>query len=95
MEYEEDREISPVWSWVIVVLFSLALAGWGFFTYSLVGTHERTWDFGTLPDVPGQSVYSIGPVPASPTPPQQIVPLPEATPWITPTPSRERPERGR
>jgi hypothetical protein len=87
--YEEEQELPHPWEWVIIVLFSAALAGYGLLVYRLVPDTPRTWDFGQLPDTPAESIYSTDlPRPAV-KPPRQIPRLPEAQPL---NPSRPRNE---
>lgn len=48
--------------WLIVCAISLAFVAYGFFAFFMIGdrgSHE--WDFGSVRDVPGQSVYSTYP----------------------------------
>ena len=68
-------------SWTIVILFSLVILGWGLAMFFLIKDRPREWDFGALPDVPGQSIYSVDKTPTTTNAPQQIQALPEAIPW--------------
>ena len=79
-EYEENREISPGWSWAILVIFCALIVAWGLLNWALIKDGPRDWDFGALPDAPSASIYSTGQTPEKATPPQQIAPLPEARP---------------
>jgi hypothetical protein len=69
-----------------VVALSAAVLSWGMVLHAIVRDEPRQWDFGALPDVPGQSVYSTATPPAGgPTGPAgkaplQMAPLPEARP---------------
>ena len=78
-EYEEFTIISPVWSWVLLIVFSLLIMAWGMFIEMMVGMEQpRTWDFGVLPDTPAESVYSTVAAPSDVNVPLQIERLPEA-----------------
>ncbi len=47
-------------SWVIVLAVALGFLLWGLFIFSVVGVHwPPPWRYGTIADVPGQSVYSV------------------------------------
>lgn len=75
--YEEHYQTSGRWSWVIILAGGVILVAWGLFHLILVNDRTRQFDFGALPDTPGESVYSTGthhPKAA----PLQIAPLPEA-----------------
>ncbi len=76
--YEEEKVISTFWGWVILVIFSLSILAWAMLLMTVVKTATPYWDFGTLPDTPGKSVYStITPPPPTQEPSLQIAPLPE------------------
>jgi hypothetical protein len=78
-EYEEFTVISTFWSWVLLIAFSILIMSWGMFIKMMVGREQpRTWDFGTLPDVPAQSPYSSVKPPVEVNTPLQIQRLPEA-----------------
>ncbi|HWI41826.1 MAG TPA: hypothetical protein VNX25_10095 [Verrucomicrobiae bacterium] len=73
--YDEEKTIPDLWSWIILILFSAAIAGYGIFTYVSVKDAPRRWDYGTLPDVPAQSVFNTrGPKRPAEAPRQ--IPLP-------------------
>lgn len=58
----EQRE--RIKSWLIIVGLSAAVVFWGFLIFFTVGDKGLPpWDYGILPDVPGQSVYSTHNVP--------------------------------
>lgn len=76
-QFEEYRGISSAASWMIILAFCASLVGWGLFNYWLIPDTPRQWDFGTLPDAPGESIYSTGSTPQDKAPPSQIPPLPE------------------
>jgi hypothetical protein len=78
-EYEEFTVISSFRSWVLLIAFSILIMSWGMFIKMMVGKeHSRTWDFGTLPDVPAESSYSTVKPPVEANVPLQIQRLPEA-----------------
>ena len=79
-EYEENREISSIWSWALVVICCAFILAWGGMNYALVKDGPREWNFGTLPDAPSQSVYSTEQAPEKAIAPRQVEPLPEAKP---------------
>jgi len=83
-QFEESEGPSARRHWVIVLLASALIVGWGLLIHALVKDGPRQWDFGTLPDVPAQSIYSSAPTPEAEAPPRQIAPLPEAKPWQRP-----------
>jgi hypothetical protein len=89
-EVEEPEGPSARRHWVVILLASALIVGWGLLIYTLVKDAPRQWDFGALPDVPAQSIYSSAPTPQPETPPRQIAPLPEAKPWKRPS-TEEKP----
>jgi hypothetical protein len=76
-EYEEQTIISPLASWVILIVFSAIIMGWGMFVEMIVMTPPPQWDFGVLPDTPGQSQYSTAAPPPDINVPYQIQRLPD------------------
>ena len=81
--FEEYRGISMFWSWTLIVVLCAAILLWGLMNYALVRDTPRQWDFGILPDAPGQSIYSSAQTPRKGPAPPQLAPLPEARP-LTP-----------
>ncbi|WP_129125008.1 hypothetical protein [Geomonas oryzae] len=77
-EYDEQQELRSPWEWVILIVFSAALMGYGWLVYLLVQDGARRWDFGQLPDAPAESIYSSE-QPRRPAQ-RQIQALPEAIP---------------
>ncbi len=77
MAFQELKFISQAKGWGILLLLSVTLIGWGLATYALVPEGQRRFDFGQLPDAPGESEYTTSSGQRHPPPPQ-IVPLPEA-----------------
>lgn len=66
--------------WIIVLVICLGIVAWGLVNYWCIPDAARQWDYGALPDVPGEGPYSTGgPLPKAPAPPQ-VTPLPEARP---------------
>lgn len=76
--YVEEKKVSAFWSWVIVILFSAGIAGFGLLVFWLVEDGPRQWDFGALRDVPAESMYGIHPQPRVTPIPRQIPPVPGA-----------------
>ena len=75
-DYEHPSSHSSRSGWWTVVLICACLAAWGLVQYATIRDVPRQWDFGALPDAPGQSVYSSSrPVQGAVVPPQ-IQPLP-------------------
>src|SRR3990172_2553923 len=77
---EESFELGAGWSWAILILFCLAILGWGFLNFALIQDRPRAWDFGALQDTPGQSIYSTEEPAGGQAPVRQMPPLPEANP---------------
>jgi hypothetical protein len=47
-------------SWIVVVSIALFFFLWGLFIFFTVGVGlPPAWNYGVVPDVPGQSVYSV------------------------------------
>jgi len=78
--YDEEKEIPSPWEWVIVILFSAAIMGFGWMVYLLIPDAPRQWDFGQLPDTPAEQIYSTREPDLAQKSPRQIAPLPEARP---------------
>ena len=85
-QYEEHREISSFWGWLILILLCLAIVAWGILNYLLIPDTPRKWDMGVLRDVPGQSIYSTAEPPPAGAVPKQIAPLPELDQWLRAAP---------
>ena len=88
--YDEHQELPSPWEWVILIVFSASIMGFGWLVYSLVPDGPRYWDFGQLPDTPAESIYSTEQPDLMRKPPQQILRLPEALPH-NPTPAEQAP----
>ena len=67
-------------SWLLILGMCAAIVAWGVFNWMIVPDGPRHWDYGVLPDAPGESIYSTQPPPTAPAPPRQLAPLPEARP---------------
>ena len=78
--YDEEHELPPLWGWVIIILFSASIMGFGWLVYLLVPDAPRQWDFGQLPDTPAESAYSTEEPNISGKPQRQVWRLPEALP---------------
>lgn len=70
-QYEAYKWVRPIWTWLAIVLLAVITLGWGMMTH-IVPDVPRHWDFGTLPDAPGQSPYSTVSPPQAKVPPLQI-----------------------
>lgn len=99
-QFEENKPIGPFWGWAMVCLLTGAIIGWCMFLMMMLDDPARQWDFGALPDVPAQSVYSTSKSPrvhftfplllrtrpsVTKDVPPQMSPLPEGIPWKPPT----------
>jgi hypothetical protein len=49
--------------WAIVIIVSVAIIGWFFLNYFLLGSKPPGWTFGSVPSVPAESRYSTEPQP--------------------------------
>ena len=80
-EHEEHREIPQALGWALIILLTACVVAWCMFLMMMVEDRPREWDFGALPDVPAQSIFSTKPgiPPFDPkNPPEQMPNLPEA-----------------
>jgi hypothetical protein len=56
----QEKKGSTIKTWIIVLSIALFFFLWGIFIFSTVGPgRPPAWDYGVVPDVPGQSVYSV------------------------------------
>ncbi len=56
--FEQYRE-APQWrGWIFIILFSLAILGWGMTLHMVIYEAPRQWDFGALPSTPAESPLS-------------------------------------
>ena len=59
-DLSRDKEQSAVKSWIIVLAIAVFFFLWGLSIYVAVGDNwPPPWRYGTVEDVPGQSVYSV------------------------------------
>lgn len=79
LRYDEEKELSTFWSWVIIILYSGAIMVFGLVVYYVVPDGPRRWNFGILPDPPGASIYHDR-QPLREKVEKQIAPLPETKP---------------
>jgi hypothetical protein len=79
-ELQDNKQISGAISWAILVIFCALIVAWGCFNYAAIRELPRHHDYGTLPDVPGQSVYATSAPADNANPPDQIPKLPEGKP---------------
>jgi len=93
--YDEKQELPSPWEWVILIVFSASIMGFGWLVYLLVPDAPRHWDFGQFPDAPAESIYSTEQPDLARKPQPQIQPLPEAQPLTPGPPKDNRGERGR
>ena len=81
----EEYEHFPQWlGWLLIIALSDAVIGWAMVLHLSIPDLPRRWDFGAVPDVPAESIYSTYPSPpplSEQPPPQQVPPLPEGEPW--------------
>jgi hypothetical protein len=75
-QLEEYEPAKPFWGWIIVIVLSVLTLSWGMITHMAVPDVERHWDFGSVPDAPGESAFSTVPPPRAPEVPLQIELLP-------------------
>lgn len=78
--FDEDKELPHPWEWVIIILFSASIVGWGLLVYRLVPEGSRYWDMGQLPDTPAESIYSTEVPGGNQKVPPQIQKWPESEP---------------
>ena len=78
--FGEEKIIPDFWSWVILILLSLGLMGWGVLVYYFVHDGPREWDYRNLPDVPGESAYRTQLPSEKLQTPRQMPKLPGARP---------------
>jgi hypothetical protein len=81
VQFEENKQVAPIWGWVMIAALCAALIAWGLANYLFIPDRPREWDFQDRPDAPGSSIYSAHPTPLQANPPPQIAPLPEAQPY--------------
>lgn len=62
----------PIMAWLIIIGLAVVTIGWGVFNFLLIPDTERRWDYGQLPDAPGESIYSTQPIPRTAAPISQF-----------------------
>ena len=72
LEYEEYKPSGPVQGWIIVIVTAILTLSWGMVTHMAVPEVVRQWDFGAVPDAPGESAFSTVPPPYVLVVPPQI-----------------------
>jgi hypothetical protein len=56
---ERNRETSRLRDWLIIIAAAVLFICYGFFAFLTVGDKgPPDWDFGVIPDIPGESPYS-------------------------------------
>lgn len=72
-----------VWvgGWISPIIATAFTILWVLVIYMAIGNREarRTWQYGTVPFVPGQSVLTVEPVAPGPPPNQVDLPSPQST----------------
>ena len=77
-QLEEYKPLQPIWGWIIIIVISVLTLSWGMITHMAVPEVVRQWDFGTVPDAPGESAFSTVPPPLAREVPPQIELPPES-----------------
>ena len=67
-------------NWLPVIAIAILLLLWGQVAYRLIGDRPPTWDYGTAPGIPGQSVYSTAEPPTGQPDVQRQIPSVEQPP---------------
>lgn len=88
-QYEEYKQVRQVWTWLAILLLAVVILGWGMVTHMAVPDVPRQWDFDTLADTPGQSIYATRP----PPPEGEAVPPQIQLPPDLLTKNRRQPQR--
>jgi hypothetical protein len=71
-QYEEYKPVGRVWTWLAILLLAVITLSWGMVTHMAVPDVPRYWDFGAVPDAPGESPFSTAPPPRAKAAPPQI-----------------------
>ncbi len=79
-KYEGDFKLLPrFWGWVLILAATAYVLAWGLLAWHFIPNVRREWDFGAMPDTPGESIFSTElPERIWPAPPQLRPPL---VPW--------------
>ncbi len=79
--YIEDKYLpGPVWGWLVLIVFSLSILGFGMWLMMVVPDVPRQWNFGFYGDTPAESVYSTEQPPPDVRVSRVVPELPEASP---------------
>lgn len=76
-DYEFRTTIAQHSAWIFILLFAASIIMFGVTVHMLIPDTPREWNFGTMPDAPGESVYSTGTPGMEGNPPRQLEKLPE------------------
>jgi hypothetical protein len=79
-EREKHGLLGAARGWIVLIVLCSAIVAWGLVAYFTIRDRPRAWDFGVLPDAPGESVYSTQKAPDQLGASTQVAPLPEARP---------------
>jgi hypothetical protein len=75
--FEHYRDSGPKTGWWILIVFTAVILATGMLVHHAIMDGPRQWDFGAVPDAPGETVYSMR-MPGRGAAPRQMAPLPEA-----------------
>ncbi|MFO0753888.1 MAG: hypothetical protein U0411_11270 [Thermodesulfovibrionales bacterium] len=78
--YIEYKVLPPFWGWLVLIALTAALLGFGVWAHHIIPDRPRQWNYGSLPDIPAESVYSTLMPQKEKGRMQVIAPLPEARP---------------
>ena len=79
--YIEEKYLPhPYWGWILLIVFSASLLGFGMWLMMNVEDVPREWNFGTYPDTPAESVYATDEPPPDIKIKRVIPELPDADP---------------
>jgi hypothetical protein len=73
-DFPKSRTAWQGWGWVVVICLCVVLLLWGFGNYLFIQDRPRQWNFGQMPQAPGESIYSSSQPSAYPA--RQLAPLP-------------------
>lgn len=91
-EMEREEGGKNFKAWFIVCTLAILLLIYGVFMYFVVGDKgPPPWDFGTVEDVPGQSVYSTQPTVGGTAPAPEPQHVSQKPPLVEAGPSKEKP----
>ena len=83
-DYEEYKNIPQVLAWIIIIILSVSIMSGAMMLMFIIPDVDREWDFGALPQTPGESIYSTQEPEdyEAENVPLQIEPLPGAKPTL-------------